>query len=62
MAIELLDLSKIHNMINDKTEYADDRTDISGYNKCNYFLCIVLLYVRMHNDLWKTYYEFSDQD
>jgi hypothetical protein len=40
--------------------YADDRTDISGCNKYNYFLCIVLLYVRTHNDLWMTYYESRD--
>jgi hypothetical protein len=40
--------------------YADDRTDISGCSKCNYFLCFVLLYVRRHNDLWMTYYESRD--
>jgi len=44
-----------------KTErFADDRTDFSGCSKYNYFLCIVLLYVRTHNDLWMTYYGSMD--
>jgi hypothetical protein len=40
--------------------FADDRIDFSGCSKYNYFLCIVLLYVRTHNDLWMTYYESRD--
>jgi len=32
--------------------YADDPIDISGYNKCSYFHCIVLPYVRRYNDPW----------
>ena len=34
--------------------------DVSGCNKGNYFLCIVLLYVRIHNDLWMTYDDSKD--